>query len=375
MNARFKRDKGRNYILFCADDAPEAAGAGPKADFQTEMIRRNRITGLAPFHVEWEDGKEYHAFDITGKQQLSRVLEFEPLSMEMFVLLLTQIAEIIAEAESYMLDRNGLLLTPEYIYADRTAKRFSFLFCADNVYEYQDQIKRLAEFLMSGCGAENTDTSMAAFGFYKQCIRGGPEPDDIMACVCGDAAQYNAEAPASNAAAQAEEPRSLPEGPGGPQSREKNTGLISRIRELLRGVKEQKKGGIPDMEDDLAVYPSAVMEKPVKYEDQPTQFLYVEEDGPQTLCLYCGQTQERVSVDKSPFFIGSQEGMDYILNAPGISRMHAKLEDKGGQWWITDLNSTNGTQVNGRYLDPNEVKKLGMGDTLRLAGIRLDVTL
>ena len=55
-----------------------------------------------------------------------------------------------------------------------------------------------------------------------------------------------------------------------------------------------------------------------------------------------------------PFLIGkSREMADFCLNEPGVSRLHVKIEEKDGAYTITDLNSTNGTKVNGTLLEAN----------------------
>ena len=59
---------------------------------------------------------------------------------------------------------------------------------------------------------------------------------------------------------------------------------------------------------------------------------------------------------------------DYCLNKPEVSRLHVKLEMVNAEYYITDLNSTNGTKINGESLNANETKKLHMGDELDIAG-------
>lgn len=48
-----------------------------------------------------------------------------------------------------------------------------------------------------------------------------------------------------------------------------------------------------------------------------------------------------------PFRIGRREGFDLCLSCRNVSGLHAELLHEFGQLWIEDLNSTNGTFVNG----------------------------
>jgi DNA-binding winged helix-turn-helix (wHTH) protein len=48
--------------------------------------------------------------------------------------------------------------------------------------------------------------------------------------------------------------------------------------------------------------------------------------------------------------IGRQPGVDVMLDAPGVSRCHAKIVIENGEALLTDLGSKNGTYLNNRML-------------------------
>jgi pSer/pThr/pTyr-binding forkhead associated (FHA) protein len=50
-----------------------------------------------------------------------------------------------------------------------------------------------------------------------------------------------------------------------------------------------------------------------------------------------------------------------------VSRRHARVTFVNGVWNIEDLESTNGTWVNGRRLEPKERRPLNGGDTVALS--------
>ena len=62
------------------------------------------------------------------------------------------------------------------------------------------------------------------------------------------------------------------------------------------------------------------------------------------------------------------ERVDGVINDEGISRIHAMIKEQDGKYYISDLNSLNGTGVNGRMLDANETAQLSDGDRVSLAG-------
>lgn len=65
----------------------------------------------------------------------------------------------------------------------------------------------------------------------------------------------------------------------------------------------------------------------------------------------------------TPITIGREDDNDIQLNDDRVSRFHAKLQDDGGRVILTDLDSTNGTRVNGH---PVQVKVLQTGDLLMI---------
>lgn len=75
-----------------------------------------------------------------------------------------------------------------------------------------------------------------------------------------------------------------------------------------------------------------------------------------------------IPVGYVPFVIGKHAGLsDYILDKPTVSRFHVRIMEKDGDYFLTDLNSTNGTKVNGRLLAANEETILKEGDEVQIA--------
>lgn len=75
-----------------------------------------------------------------------------------------------------------------------------------------------------------------------------------------------------------------------------------------------------------------------------------------------------IPVNYFPFIIGKNKGIvDFCLNRPEVSRLHVKIEKTEDGYTVTDLNSTNGTRVNGICLEANETTSIQIGDELTIA--------
>lgn len=80
--------------------------------------------------------------------------------------------------------------------------------------------------------------------------------------------------------------------------------------------------------------------------------------------------EEDFVINKDLIKIGSSaKDNDLVLNSNVISRHHAKITRDGGNYFIEDLNSTNGTTVNGEILSYKELQKLNRMDEIAFADV------
>lgn len=96
----------------------------------------------------------------------------------------------------------------------------------------------------------------------------------------------------------------------------------------------------------------------------------VEEDEVKRLCLVPleGSRYPKIYFDEESIVIGCMtESCNYILEEMGVSRMHAKLIPKLDGIFLIDLNSTNGTYLNGELIESGREYKLEEGDMVVFA--------
>jgi hypothetical protein len=97
-----------------------------------------------------------------------------------------------------------------------------------------------------------------------------------------------------------------------------------------------------------------------------------------TVLLACKSSNRRLIASKEKFnsfeiveksfLIGKMEKhVDGIINDNLVSRIHAEIKNEGGKFFLTDLNSTNGTFHNERRLEANETVEIQPEDMVRFA--------
>jgi molybdenum cofactor synthesis domain-containing protein len=87
--------------------------------------------------------------------------------------------------------------------------------------------------------------------------------------------------------------------------------------------------------------------------------------------------KEEVSIGRLDPASGSFPDVDltaYDAEKKGVSRRHAKITKRGGEVFIADLGSINGTFLNGKKLSPYVFQTLKSGDKLQLSTLELQVS-
>jgi hypothetical protein len=80
---------------------------------------------------------------------------------------------------------------------------------------------------------------------------------------------------------------------------------------------------------------------------------------------------EQIPVASPVVTVGRGAGCQVVIDDDSVSAQHARLEYDLGGWRITDLNSTNGTAIEGVKLAPDVPTPLPYGATVRFGGVKL----
>ena len=90
--------------------------------------------------------------------------------------------------------------------------------------------------------------------------------------------------------------------------------------------------------------------------------------------LYGAERGNRIDLKNLPVTIGkAQAYADVILDDPSVSRVHARIyRGENGGIEIRDLDSTNGTWINGVKLSPNERRRVQRGDEVKFGNLEYE---
>jgi len=319
----------------------------PLAKTEEAMLANNTIEGLLPVCWQQENDRYLLRYDITGKQALDSMMEQTMADEKLLKNLLVAIYVTIKQLEKYLLPQDGLLLMPETIFCDGRTGTMHFCYYPENNISLQEQLVKLLEYILAKTDHKNIVAVQMTYGVYEEvqdplfCMedlqvymqeKGAlPEQTDVIAY---DSIQaelcYEKEQPDSKE-----------------KSKWKNCkmkwveSVMAWINEKVGTfLKQPKREALMVFDTDTEIE-----------EVGATTILGSAEDRIEGILKYEGTNNlSDIPVTGTPFVVGSASSCDGIIRHPNISRNHARITYREGSYFIEDLNSTNGTRVNGGLL-------------------------
>ena len=100
---------------------------------------------------------------------------------------------------------------------------------------------------------------------------------------------------------------------------------------------------------------------------------------PVQVCLQDASTWGAPRRFNSSFRIGRSPECELILPVPAVSKVHVEVRLEGSQWWLIDLQSRNGTYLNGERIErallgPSSRVELGQGGAVLWVGVGNEAT-
>ena len=274
--------------------------------YQVKMLTRNRIPGFLECRVSRLGERADFSYDITSRQSLSLVLERKRISAEEFLNLLKSLERAAESCMEYFLNTENLVLDPDYIYLDPDGWNPEFCFFPGEEEPMGEKLLGLAEYLLDRLNRQEPEAVTIGYEFYRMAGEENGSLEELL-----EKWKHLPEKESPEAG------KKQPEGPT-------DGGTVFLRPEKKKLILKSEDGNWPDWQ-----------------------------------------------VEGDTFLIGKKkDAVDGWLKARGISRIHGKISREGDCYYLTDLNSTNGTYLNGGRLEVNEKARLRPGDCVCFADVR-----
>lgn len=398
LKTEYKRDFKNNYMLISFEEEEEA----DIEKYEFKMLENNYISGLMKFKLVKDNEKTIFCYDITSKQSLSRILEYKPIGLEDIKKIVLGIIRAITNMERFLLGTCGLLLNTDYIYADPESLDLALCYLPCIKEEMQSKLSDLFAQILAKIDQNDHEGVVLAYSLYQESLKDNCVFSDLLSIMNKHNKNTKKEILLKIADAEhnkedvyeSDKAKSI-------ESKTKDRVEIFSIKSLFRMKKEKAKVNSPIQESKNSYKKKKKEESPPEEEldEENEEWLelfenskstersntYEEKDCTHTVLLSeasenkadyilksSDKTVEDIKISYFPFIIGKQERIcDYIIKSEMVSRLHLRIDkDRGEKFSIRDLNSLNGTKLEGRLLDNEEVAELSLGNEVEIADLR-----
>ncbi len=364
LQTEFIRSLHCNYERVLLDRKPE------EKRYQYCILSRGGIKGLLSCSLRYLNGLAYLYYDITSKQSIKQLYDKRCITAEWLKDFMWSVRQIQAELGRFLLNDQNIIWFPEQIFQDLERNIFFFLYIP--YYEGEGGFLKLLTFLVEHINYEDEMLVECVYKMYEQYERSGEAYlhsqifEDIK--LLDKEAETGTDAVEKAAVNEMEEAETVERSEQFVQKKKEKKSFLSLLGDRRRQDKEARDNYRENLQRAMAGY--AVAEE-ADYE--PLEYgrtvCMEEKEEPKTVHRYRLFTQEGrllTWINTSAIILGKKrEEVDVCLEDISVSRIHARVVKEEEKVYIEDLNSTNGTLINGQRLQPYEKRKLEEGDEIK----------
>ncbi|MBQ7926097.1 MAG: FHA domain-containing protein [Lachnospiraceae bacterium] len=379
MQMEYVRNLHSNYLRLELSEKPQ------ERRYQYCILGRGGIDGLLNCELRYLDEKAFLYYDITSRHNLEQLYAGRLINRQWVLDFFQAMRRLQRELERFLLEEKGCVWNAEYLFQDLERNKFYCVYIP--YYEGKSEFDKLLTFMIEHLDYEDDklveciyrisdryrDLGIAylegqIFKDVEELIhvevsgvitRGTEnEPEMALTSTVNPPETYG-----STYRKTVEEEQAVRDKGTrfsfweGRRKREKNTRISYResMQQQIKGMR------VAEEADYMA-------ELPFQEQQECGNTIYMEEipDRNRFHRLYTPNGDVDVVLPRKDVLIGKKESkVDIVISESSVSRLHAKLI-YDGEYYLEDMNSTNGTFINGLRLLPYEKRLLEPGDEVCL---------
>ncbi len=356
----YRRCQGKSYMILKS----ESAGLG----YQMPMLRENRVKGVLPVQRVYEGEEVQFWYDISGKHDLEGYARFHKLGRDFlgnFILSLNRTAQNLGE---YLLLEDELCLEPDRIYLNYNEKEISFCYIPGNKKSLESSLGNFMEFFLKHMEHGAQQDIEICYKIYEKSQEEHVRLSDLAELAAQGLSReeknFKPEEPDIREECEIQQEREEVK-----KRQKERCGFIKNgfyaKKKILSQWMMDKRNRSKGEEEQFIFEP----QEPEEEVSNPTVFLGSERKEILGELRYEGDGRGRnFKIDVPVFLVGSQDGeANGVIFTSSVSRHHALIYREEENYFIEDLNSTNGTYLNGEALGYKEKVPLSKNDKVRFA--------
>lgn len=401
METTYKRSMHKSYMCITERE-------GLSEEYERKILKGQRIPHLLKMQAIFVDGQESYLYEISGKQQIEDYLSGRKINDAMLRKFLFAVERLCSTMSEYLLREDGVCLEPEYIYINLEDEEVYFAYLPFRRKSLRESFECCLEWMLRKIDHKDQDAAELGYYVYQMCSGENVSIKDML-----ESARKRTGQEESNER-EAEEPILCRESKKqeedetqeekkhiweeslckvqewalnqpvyqavlsyrNRENKSKREGKCSRIKWFKKNSKGKgaraagRREEIQEEKEKITWQKESFYEEVRKKEKlavRPTEVLSAGKQGPVGKLTYqgihgCGD----IWIEGETFLLGkSRQQAEGIIEAEGVSRLHARISRQGEQYYLEDLNSTNGTYLNEIPLEYRQKKELCKNDCVR----------
>lgn len=337
-----------------------------------KLIFHKRYPGILPMEKCYVNGSGQYWYNISGKQALDAYCRVNQINQGFFERLLLRICSQLEVLEWNLIDTRCLVVDPELIFLNNSGEEVSFILYPDEKGDFFDELQRLMEYLLTKLNHGNREEVHQVYRIYEMILTKGYSISDLKKTILeGQEKQYPEEV------CMKEDRRETTEEIKERIQEETEKAKMDIFEELEKKIQNllEKAKVILWRKDNKEEIPMVINPEDEVAEEElvvhPTVCLAAVAEKPRGILLYEGiGDYPDFELQQEANIVGKNPRVKLHIDRDTISQFHAKIDYIDNDYYIEDMNSTNGTFINEEILNYKERKVLSSGDVIRFADVK-----
>lgn len=342
MKCSFVHETMGNYMVIYGNSMV-------KNDYRNIMFKKNKLNRFLELKITYIDNKPQYYYEISSRQSLKHLSDCKQLIYDDVYSIISGIREAVSELGRYLLNAECIILEPDKIFLDPATMKAEFCYNPENNQEMQEGLRELFRFFLNVIDSSDKKTVEFTYEIYCKSMKENFSMDSLFT--------EDNEVNGGNVL-ETDGREDIFRDIESDYKRDKS--IIEKLKEFINGFFKPDMSQVKNPEGCQSGKTDSD-----EYDYCETVLLEVSEFDYRIISADDGSVTQ---IMQFPYLVGKLQGkVNMAIDSEMVSRIHAKFIRKENNVYIMDMNSKNGTYINGIRIHTYEEKQLNPGDKVRFA--------
>lgn len=365
MEIAYKKDGNKSTMTIKGIEVDEN-------DYKLQMVINNHIDGILAMNIEHINNQSIVTYNISSKTRLSDLYAKKQMLGKELYGFIKDIKILAERMNEYLLDINDIAFDMQLIYFNRQTGKYEFCYIPRGEGDFQIRIRDLFDKLLEYINYNDKEAVMIAYGIQQLTIGVDFTLQDILKCAYENIREFQQE--------KQQEEKKNPEIKRKEIKKqekvveEKKRGILDTIQALFQKKDKYRTEDEIEWEEDFEEEGQLIVaEDPEPYNQREEKtVILTNPEVAKGIRLTAVGTENPIKIIpvNFPYIVGKSEcSCDFCIDSAVVSRVHMRILEELDVYFIEDLNSTNGTFINGEKLEAHKPQPISAGDKLTIANM------